>query len=233
MVTIDNLGSVELVELENRIYNWFKANGAQYDVLASSPSLMFAHIGETNMASMLSTLPITLILISALMIFALRSMRLGVISIVPNMAPAIIGFGLWALISGEINLGLSVVVTLTLGIVVDDAVHFLSKYQRARKQGQNAEQAVRYAFHTVGRALWITTIVLVAGFTVLAMSTFRLNADMGQLSAMVIFIALVVDFVFLPALLMRFDTASYAQENQSQTSDATSTQPTTAPQTQS
>ena len=233
VVTIDNLGSVELVELENRIYNWFKANGAQYDVLASSPSLMFAHIGETNMASMLSTLPITLILISALMIFALRSMRLGVISIVPNMAPAIIGFGLWALISGEINLGLSVVVTLTLGIVVDDAVHFLSKYQRARKQGQNAEQAVRYAFHTVGRALWITTIVLVAGFTVLAMSTFRLNADMGQLSAMVIFIALVVDFVFLPALLMRFDTASYAQENQSQTSDATSTQPTTAPQTQS
>ena len=67
----------------------------------------------------------------------------------------------------------------------------------------------------------------------MAMSTFRLNADMGQLSAMVIFIALVVDFVFLPALLMRFDTASYAQENQSQTSDATSTQPTTAPQTQS
>ena len=181
VVTIDNLGSVELVELENRIYNWFKANGAQYDVLASSPSLMFAHIGETNMASMLSTLPITLILISALMIFALRSMRLGVISIVPNMAPAIIGFGLWALISGEINLGLSVVVTLTLGIVVDDAVHFLSKYQRARKQGQNAEQAVRYAFHTVGRALWITTIVLVAGFTVLAMSTYRLNAYMGQL----------------------------------------------------
>ncbi len=53
---------------------------------------------------------------------------------------------------------------------------------------------VRYAFHTVGRALWITTVVLVAGFSVLAMSSFRLNADMGQLSAIVIFIALVVDF---------------------------------------
>ncbi|HAV1507235.1 TPA: MMPL family transporter [Vibrio parahaemolyticus] len=215
VLTVANLGSVELVDLENRIYQWFVEHAPQYQVVASSPSLMFAHIGETNMASMLSTLPITLVLISALLIFALRSVRLGLISLMPNIAPAVIGFGLWALISGEINLGLSVVVTLTLGIVVDDAVHFLSKYQRARREGQTAEQAVRYAFHTVGRALWITTVVLVAGFSVLAMSSFRLNADMGQLSAIVIFIALVVDFLFLPTLLMLFDKKAYLQESPS------------------
>ncbi|HCG5933655.1 TPA: MMPL family transporter [Vibrio parahaemolyticus] len=215
VLTVANLGSVELVDLENRIYQWFAEHAPQYQVVASSPSLMFAHIGETNMASMLSTLPITLVLISALLIFALRSVRLGLISLMPNIAPAVIGFGLWALISGEINLGLSVVVTLTLGIVVDDAVHFLSKYQRARREGQTAEQVVRYAFHTVGRALWITTVVLVAGFSVLAMSSFRLNADMGQLSAIVIFIALVVDFLFLPTLLMLFDKKAYLQESPS------------------
>lgn len=224
VLTVDNLGSVELVELEERIYAWFAANAPQYEVVASSPSLMFAHIGETNMASMLSTLPITLVLISALMIFALRSVRLGVISLVPNIAPAIIGFGLWALISGEINLGLSVVVTLTLGIVVDDAVHFLSKYQRARKEGQSAEQAVRYAFHTVGRALWITTVVLVAGFSVLALSGFRLNADMGLLSAIVIFIALVVDFILLPILLMIFDKENhYVSDAKKHTAETLST----------
>lgn len=227
-LTVKNLGSVELVALEERIYQWFASNAPRYQVVASSPSLMFAHIGETNMASMLSTLPITLILISALMIFALRSWRLGVISLVPNIAPAVIGFGLWALISGEINLGLSVVVTLTLGIVVDDAVHFLAKYQHARKEGQNAEQAVRYAFHTVGRALWITTVVLVAGFSVLAMSQFRLNSDMGQLSAIVIFVALVTDFVLLPSLLMRFDTAEYAQLEAAQESNTTPIQPNQA-----
>ncbi|EHU9443865.1 MMPL family transporter [Vibrio vulnificus] len=227
-LTVKNLGSVELVALEERIYQWFASHAPRYQVVASSPSLMFAHIGETNMASMLSTLPITLILISALMIFALRSWRLGVISLVPNIAPAVIGFGLWALISGEINLGLSVVVTLTLGIVVDDAVHFLAKYQHARKAGQNAEQAVRYAFHTVGRALWITTVVLVAGFSVLAMSQFRLNSDMGQLSAIVIFVALVIDFVLLPSLLMRFDTAEYAQLDTTQEPNTTPIQPNQA-----
>ncbi|WP_102502345.1 efflux RND transporter permease subunit [Vibrio lentus] len=226
VLTVDNLGSVELVELEERIYSWFAANALQYEVVASSPSLMFAHIGETNMASMLSTLPITLVLISGLMIFALRSVRLGVISLVPNIAPAIIGFGLWALISGEINLGLSVVVTLTLGIVVDDAVHFLSKYQRARLEGKSAEEAVRYAFHTVGRALWITTVVLVAGFSVLAMSSFRLNSDMGLLSAIVIFIALVVDFILLPSLLMIFDKQThYAVKTQHGSKPDTKSQP--------
>ncbi len=225
VLTVDNLGSVELVELEERIYSWFAANAPQYEVVASSPSLMFAHIGETNMASMLSTLPITLVLISGLMIFALRSVRLGMISLVPNIAPAIIGFGLWALISGEINLGLSVVVTLTLGIVVDDAVHFLSKYQRARLEGKSAEEAVRYAFHTVGRALWITTVVLVAGFSVLAMSSFRLNSDMGLLSAIVIFIALVVDFILLPSLLMIFDKQTHYSVKTQHESQPSKTEP--------
>jgi len=110
----------------------------------------------------------------------------------------------WALISAEINLALSVVASLTLGIVVDDGVHFLSKYKIARQQGYDCENAVRYAFHHVGQALWVTTVVLVAGFSVLALSTFRLNSDMGILSSIIIFIALIIDFFFLPCLLMLF-----------------------------
>ncbi|MCG7495364.1 MMPL family transporter [Vibrio sp. Of7-15] len=222
-LTTKNFGSKELVDIEERIYQWFATHAPQYEILASSPSLMFAHIGETNMDSMLKSLPIALVLISVLLVFALRSLPLGVISLVPNLVPAAIGFGIWALISGEINLGLSIVVSLTLGIVVDDTVHFLSKYQHARKQGNDAHQAVRYAFNTVGRALWITTVVLIAGFSVLAMSDFRLNSDMGQLSALIIFIALVVDFFMLPTLLMMFDKKLIANNDTKQESNATTT----------
>ncbi|MDV7102929.1 MMPL family transporter [Vibrio sp. TH_r3] len=205
-VTTDNLGSIEMISLENRIYDWF--DNTDYTIKASSPSLMFAHIGETNMRSMLISLPVSLLFISCLLIFALRSFKLGILSIIPNMIPAVIGFAIWALISGEVNLGLSVVASLTLGIVVDDGVHFLTKYQLARKEGKSPENAVRYAFHTVGRALWITTVVLIAGFLVLANSTFRLNSDMGQLSSIVILLALIVDFLLLPCLLMQFDRVS-------------------------
>ncbi|WP_020405589.1 efflux RND transporter permease subunit [Hahella ganghwensis] len=204
-LTTKNLGSSELVALEEEIYDWFRRHAPDYRIVASSPSLMFAHIGETNMYSMLKSLPIMLVLISALLVVALKSLRLGVISLLPTIVPVILGFGAWALISGEINLGLSVVVSLTLGIVVDDAVHFLSKYQYSRKQGSTAEEAIFYAFGTVGRALWITTVVLVAGFSVLALSSFRVNSDMGLLSALVIFIALIVDFLLLPAVLIVAD----------------------------
>ncbi len=206
-VVTKNLGSEESINLEQRIYDWFDnlpdSNGS-YLVQASSPFMMFAHIGATNMKSMLISLPISLAMISALLMLSLRSFKLGLISIIPNMVPAVIGFGVWALISAEINLALSVVASLTLGIVVDDGVHFLSKYKIARQQGYDSENAVRYAFHHVGRALWVTTVVLVAGFSVLALSTFRLNSDMGILSSIIIFIALIIDFFFLPCLLMLF-----------------------------
>lgn len=203
--TLFNLGSKELTGLEARALQYMAERYPQYQVSAASAALMFAHIGERNMASMLKTLPLALVLISLLLILSLQSWRLGLLSIVPNLAPALIGFGLWGLISGEINLALSVVAGMSLGIIVDDTVHFLSKYQHARQEGRDAEAAVRYAFHSVGRALWITTLVLVAGFGVLMFSGFRLNSDMGMLTALIILIALIIDFLLLPACLLRFD----------------------------
>jgi predicted RND superfamily exporter protein len=138
--------------------------------------------------------------------FALKSWKYGAISLLPNLIPAGIGFGIWGLIDGQIGLSLSVVIGMTLGIVVDDTVHFLSKYLHARRDKQaTPKAAVHYAFGHVGNALWITTVVLVAGFTVLAQSSFSLNADMGLLTAITILIALVVDFLFLPPLLMLLD----------------------------
>jgi predicted RND superfamily exporter protein len=166
---------------------------------------MFAHIGEINMQSMLKSIPAALLLISILLVFALGSWRLGLISLVPNITPAAVGFGLWGLYSGEINLGLSVVAGMSLGIIVDDTVHFLSKYKHARDEGRDAQDAVRYSFHSVGRALLITTMVLTVGFAILAMSNFRLNSDMGLLTGIILVVALIIDFLFLPAFLMVFD----------------------------
>jgi predicted RND superfamily exporter protein len=207
-ITLANQGSKELVAIESELRAWLSDNAPSYSAQIASPNLMFAHIGEVNMKSMLQSLPMALLLISVLLVFSLRSLRLGLISLVPNLVPALLGFGLWGIYSGEINLGLSVVVTLTLGIVVDDTVHFLTKYQYAKNQGYDTENAIRYAFTTVGRALLITSCVLVAGFALLGTSVFRLNSDMGQLSALVIFIALVVDFVLLPCMLLWFDKST-------------------------
>jgi predicted RND superfamily exporter protein len=204
--TFKNLSSVEQIEIEEDMYQWFAKNAPDYQVSISSPTLMFAHIGQRNINSMLFGTAMALILISLLLAFALRSVRYGVISLLPNFIPASVGFGLWYFIDGQIGLALSVVAGMTLGIVVDDTVHFLTKYKHARDQyGKSSEEAVKYAFSSVGRALWITTLVLVAGFMVLAQSTFTLNSDMGLLTAVTIAVALIVDFLFLPPLLMMLD----------------------------
>ena len=147
-----------------------------------------------------------LVLISLLLIVALRSVKIGIVSMVPNLIPAAMGFGLWGMLVGEVGLALSVVSGMTLGIVVDDTVHFLSKYLRGRReQGLSSEDAVRYAFTSVGRALLVTSCVLVVGFLVLSLSSFHLNAGMGLLTAIVIVFALVADFLLLPPLLMKLE----------------------------
>ena len=147
-----------------------------------------------------------LILISAILILALKSFRLGFISLIPNLAPAFMAFGIWGILVGQVGLGLSVIASLTIGIVVDDTIHFLSKYLRARREEDMAPTAaVRYAFNTVGTAMWVTTLALVAGFSVLTVSGYNVNAQMGLLSAITISLALLLDFFFLPALLLIMD----------------------------
>lgn len=212
-VTMQNLGSKEFTEFEQRVMHWLAKRAPQMKITAGSPNLMFAHIGEKNMQSMLRGTVLALVLISGLLVFALRSWRMGAISLIPNLLPAAIGFGIWGLYCGEINLGLSVVLSMTLGIIVDDTVHFLSKYRHARLAGDDAEQAVRYAFASVGRALLITTLVLATGFAVLSLSSFALNADMGLLTCIIIVVALAVDFLFLPAFLLVFDNKKLIEEN--------------------
>ncbi len=101
------------------------------------------------------------------------------------------------------------VTVMTLGIVADDTVHFLSRYRRARLElGCAPPDAARVAFRTVGRALVTTSLVLAAGFVVVSLSSFELNAGMGRLTALVIALALFADFFLLPPLLMKIDRES-------------------------
>ena len=208
-VTLETLSSNEMLALEVRAQGWLLKNGLdEMQVAGSSSAIMFSHIGYRNIRAMLVAAVIALVLISGLLIFALRSMRLGLISLVPNLAPAGVAFGLWGLFHGEVGLALSIIASVTLGIIVDDTIHFLSKYLRAvGERGCSPEQAVQYAFSSVGVALTFTTIVLAIGFMILALSPFQVNAQMGLMTAITVVLALVIDFLFLPPLLIALSPA--------------------------
>lgn len=206
IVNLETLSSVDLIEVEERSMKWLQSNLPELQAHISSPSLMFCHIGQRNIVSMLIGTSVALVLISMILAIVLRSVKYGLISLIPNLAPAAVAFGIWGMLVGEVGLALSVVSGMTLGIVVDDTVHFLSKYLHARRdKGFSADEATCYAFDTVGRALVITTVVLACGFIVLAQSSFKVNGDMGLLTAVTIVIALITDFFLLPALLLLAD----------------------------
>ncbi len=203
-VTLKNIDSPQMIAFSERGEQWLRDNTPpEMHAIAVSPMLMFSKLGFRQADSMLKGNIIALILISLVLMLALRSFKLGLLSIIPNVTPVLIGFGVWAIYKGQINTGMVIVFGMTLGIIVDDTVHFMSKFLRARRElGYNAKEAVVYAFETVGKALVTTTLVLLAGFTVLSTSSFALNSYMARITVIIILAALIIDFLLLPALLI-------------------------------
>jgi predicted RND superfamily exporter protein len=185
---------------------WLHARGtpSMAEARGTGPALMFAKITRRNIESMVLGTGAGFLIIAAILMGALRSVRMGVISLIPNIVPTLMAFGVWAVLVGEVGFAVSVIAGLSIGIIVDDTVHFLSKYNRARRR-MTAEAAVEYAFRHVGPALVATTLIVATGFAMLGMSTFRVTAYMGGLTALTVVCALVVDFLLLPALLIAFD----------------------------
>ncbi len=205
-ILVERVTSSELIDVADRAQGWLDQN---YNGTANPPSgvnLMFSHIGEKNIRSMLVGAIYAIIGVTLTILIALRSFRYAAISMIPNAIPAFMAFGVWGVLVGTVNMAVALVFSISLGILVDDTVHFITKYRRARTiKGLSPEDSIRYAFDHVGAALIITTFVLCIGFAVLATSDFAVNAMAGSLTAITIMIALIFDFLILPPLLMFFD----------------------------
>ena len=204
-VVIRNVSSKGQRELDQRAQAWLLANSPDLATEATGVSIIFAHLSIQNITSMLRGTITAMALISLILILVFKSVRIGLVSLVPNFIPAAMSFGLWGYLVGTIGMAASVVTAIAFGIVVDDTIHFLTKYLKARREGKHASDAVRSAFRTVGRALFTTTAVLAAGFLVFAASGFELSWALGILVSITIVFALAADFLLLPPLLIAID----------------------------
>ena len=195
----------QLIALDEKIQSWFSENAPELKSPVTGQTHVYTMISARDVPSMLQGTSLALVFISFVIFLVLRNFKLGLVSLVPNLVPAIMGFGLWGYMVGNVTLAVSIVVAMTLGIVVDDTVHFILKYANARKRGDSAEDSVRYAFKSVGMALTVTSLGLVIGFAILGQSGFAVNRDMARLTAITLSFALFVDFLFLPPLLIFLD----------------------------
>ena len=180
VVSTSRSWSRELRELDERAQVWIRANAPNFAAEGSGLSIMSAHVSERSIDSMLSGTIFAMVLISVMLVFIFRSIWIGLLSLVPNFIPAIMSFGLWGYLVGHVGIAASVVVAIVFGIIVDDTIHFLSEYLKARREGLPAAEAVRSTFHTVGHALLTTTVVLSAGFMTFATSGSRSVGHSGS-----------------------------------------------------
>ncbi|WP_126455851.1 efflux RND transporter permease subunit [Sulfuriflexus mobilis] len=203
-VTVKELHTAAVRQFLKKTENWLRNNVPEYMwVTPTSPTVMFSYISERNIYGMLSGNAVAVFGIALVLMLSLRSIGLGALSLIPNLIPLLMTFGIWALLVGQVGMGAATVSATSLGIIVDNTVHFLSKYLRARREmAANRPAAIEYAFNTVGWAIAANAAILITGFAWLATSSFRVNMEMGLLTAIAILIALLVNFFLLPALLM-------------------------------
>ncbi len=208
-VTLKRLKSEELRAIEARGQAWLTANAPGLAKEASGYSLIFAHLAIRNTESMLYGTLTGMLLISLILIGIFKSLRLGLISLVPNLIPSAMAFGVWGYLYVEVGPAGSLVTAIAFGTVVDDTIHFMSNYLKSRREGLSASDAVRATFRAVGSALFATTMVLVLGFLVFATSGFAISWMLGLLFALTLSFALFCDLLLLPPLLMAIDRRAY------------------------
>jgi predicted RND superfamily exporter protein len=212
--TLGDVDSIQTKRLLDATDLWMQDNLPGWmQSKPTSAQVMFTYIAERNVSNMVTGTIAAIAAIAVILMIALQSFRLGLLSLIPNGLPILATFGAWALIVGEVGFSVATVASISLGIIVDDTVHLLSKYVRARRERNGtAADAIRYAFKSVGVAIVVNTVILSAGFLVLLTSSFKVNADMGLLTALAIGFAMILDFLFLPALLLLIDKTQAIKE---------------------
>lgn len=199
-----------LIGLERKADKWLEEHYPELQNRAVSQMLMFAHLGNNIIYSMIDGSLVTFVLVTLMMVIGLQSWRYGLMSMLPNLCPPVVVYGVWSILVGEVNQAAAMTFSMCLGLVVDDTVHIVSKYLDKRRSGLAPEEAVTSALVHSGTAVVITSITLSLGILLLSLSNFTVNVTLSYMLVWIIVVALLFDLIILPRLLVRFDSGKAA-----------------------
>lgn len=205
-VATSNLTTQQILDFADKIDAWAKDNVSDdFVITRGDNTILFARISQTISSELLRGFSLSFVLITLTMIIGLRSLKYGLLSIFPNLFPATIVFGFWGLFQGKLSPYTLMLFSISIGLVVDDSVHILSKYISAKRDGASPIEAVRYSIDKAGSAITITTLSLAVGSFMLVFSSTSIFQSVALLITPIIIVALFLDLLFLLPLLMRFD----------------------------
>ncbi|MBL8952185.1 MAG: MMPL family transporter [Myxococcaceae bacterium] len=205
-VTVRDLSTRQMTTFAERSEAWLAANAPpSMASRATGPVVIFSALSERNARGMVQGDLLSLALISLCMVLVLRSVKLGLLSVVPNVIPIVIGYGVWFLAVGKLNVVGTIAGSISLGVIVDDTIHFLTRYKRASAvPGTTPEGAMQSTLAHVGPAMISTSLVLALGFGVLTLSRFQMTSHLGWLCVLIVGSAPLADLIVAPALVLVF-----------------------------
>lgn len=190
-----------------------KAKDFGLSMITGGNAPIYLSMNQKVVETFFSSMAMALCLVSLLLFVVYRDIFISLMAMLPNVIPLIFGGALMELLDKPIDIGTSIVSTVCLGIAVDDTIHFVSSYKQYRQQGLGAIEAITETFLVTGKALIITTVLLVTGFGSFVFADFVPNRNFGMLCAMILALALLTDLLFLPALLLTIDRKSKKSAN--------------------
>ncbi|MDA3789852.1 MAG: MMPL family transporter, partial [Desulfobacula sp.] len=194
----------EKLSLLNTIKTYIDKYPLESDMEIKVPGKALQEVNIIN--SLVKGQVVSLVLASSIigicMFIVFRSFYLGIISFIPNLFPLLINFGIMGAFKIPLNTATALISAVALGIVVDDTIHFISEYRLQRKEKKSKELSIEAAIVRKGRAIITTTLILSAGFSVLALSSFVPTIQFGILTTIIMLTAIVGDLVLLPAVLL-------------------------------
>tara|TARA_R110002072_G_scaffold534_8_gene4294 strand:+ start:45699 stop:48002 length:2304 start_codon:yes stop_codon:yes gene_type:complete len=185
-----------------------KAKGFGLDAEVTGKFYLFQRMMDYIVFTFFKSVTLALFLVAILMMIVFKSIRIGLLSLIPNILPLILGGTIMYLTKIDLNIGSALVASVCLGIAVDDTIHFLANYIRLKEEGYNEVDTIASIFTYTGSALIVTTIILASGFGLYMFGNFIPNINFGLLCAVVLTMALIIDLVFLPALLLKLSKDS-------------------------
>lgn len=191
------------LEMMYWIEDWWKDTA--YTAEVNGQTVMFAHMQSDVTDTLVESILLAITLITILMLFIFKSIKMIPLFIIPNILPIVLVVGAMGWLDITIDIGVAISGAIILGIAVDDTIHFLLKYKEARLKGYNLHDAITYVMQYAGSAIIFTSVVLSTAFLVFTFSQFMINANFGLVTALALSIAVLVDLVLLPAILSRYD----------------------------
>ncbi|HBW83676.1 MAG TPA: hypothetical protein DEF79_06510 [Gammaproteobacteria bacterium] len=204
-INATQISNQELLNLDIQITQRFSEVFTDAALIHGSGLLLFSRMDELVTTELLQGYSVSLLLITLTLVLGFGSPYFGILSVLPNLLPATIVFGFWAILVGQLDPFVMMLFSISIGLVVDDTVHILSHYLESRRSGIPQSEAVAHSILIAGPALTVTTLVLALGTTILIFANTIYFQQSAKLLVPIVVLALILDLVYLPTILKRFD----------------------------